>query len=108
SYYRSINAADLYENIKAYTVLDVREPFELIFGSIANSINIPISELREKWKILERDKKYAVICAHGNRSAAAVEFLSQLGLNIVDVEGGIQSWIEEGYPVVLEHHHHHH
>ncbi|MGC8608419.1 MAG: rhodanese-like domain-containing protein [Thermoplasmata archaeon] len=102
SYYRSISVADLYRDLKKYTVLDVREPFEMIIGTLPDSINIPMSDLEKNSRNLEIDKEYAVICAHGNRSYVAVEFLSSLGFSVYDVEGGINAWIEESLPLIYD------
>ena len=60
------------QNPNAYTIIDVRNPSEVKEKKIfENSINIPLSDLREKAVDLPTQKPVVVHCAGGYRSAAA-------------------------------------
>jgi len=99
SYYRKIDPDRLYSHLTDFQILDIREEFELFTGFIEGSINLPFSKIMEQDIDLEKNRTYAIICAHGNRSRVAVELLSSRGFEVYDVPGGIQKWLEMGFPV---------
>ncbi|KAA8923532.1 rhodanese-like domain-containing protein [Thermoplasma sp.] len=102
AYYKSIDAWGLYTKIGEFSIIDIREEFELFSGFIEGSINIPFSRIMQEPINLDKGKRYAVICAHGNRSRVAIELLSSMGLDVYDVAGGMQRWLEAGLPVSYE------
>ena len=60
----------------AYTIVDVRNASEVKEGKIfPNSLEIPLSEIRERIKQIPTDKPIVVHCAGGYRSAAASSLL---------------------------------
>lgn len=70
-------------------IVDVRSPGEFSMGCNPNSINIPLTELSEKAKTLDKSKPIILCCASGARSGAAVGVLKAMGFSEV-VNGG--SW----------------
>ena len=80
-------------NEKETIILDIREELELISGSLKNSINIPLSELRKRYTELPKDKEIWTYCAVGLRGYIAARFLSQNGYKVKNLAGGIE--IEE-------------
>ncbi|MGP6219973.1 rhodanese-like domain-containing protein [Caldiplasma sukawensis] len=75
-----------------FTVIDVREPYEWSSGTIDGALLIPLEELISvKHDELEKNKKYAVVCEHGNRSFYATIVLSDLGFNVTNIEGGMNA-----------------
>lgn len=74
-------------------VLDVRTPEELTgpLGHIDGIINIPLQELKQRVHELDKykNREIAVICRSGNRSSTATGYLTQVGFNAVNVEGGM-------------------
>lgn len=80
-------------NKKEITILDVREELELIGGSLKNSVNIPLSELRKRYIELPKDKEIWTYCAVGLRGYIAARFLTQKGYKVKNLAGGIE--IEE-------------
>lgn len=80
-------------------LLDVREGFELAQARVPGAINIPLGELAARQAELDRDRPVAVICRSGNRSAVAVQHLRQLGIDAVNVAGGLIGWHGAGLPV---------
>lgn len=73
-------------------LLDVRTPQEYMAVRVPNSMLIPVDDLRFKFKELDKNKKYLVICRSGNRSAFATYALRQLGFDAYNIMGGIISW----------------
>ncbi len=94
-----ITPEDLSSRLDEYTILDVREPFEWNMGTISNSLKIPMNEVPDKLADLQKDRKYAVICAHGNRSEVVSVYLADNGFSVANVIGGMQRWIAESLPL---------
>jgi CRP-like cAMP-binding protein len=69
--------------------LDVRLADEHSRYSIDNSINVPLSMVRDRAPGLDPGKKYIIYCDTGRRSAAAAFLLSQRGLDVCVLEGGM-------------------
>ncbi len=87
---------DLQSKIEAgenLTILDVREPAEFAFGHIPNAINIPLGDLEERMKELDKDNELHVICRTGNRSDLAAQKLTEKGFpNVKNVIPGMSTW----------------
>jgi|ACXJ01.1.fsa_nt_gi Rhodanese-related sulfurtransferase len=94
-----ITPEELSEKLDEYTVLDVREPFEWQMGTIADSMRIPMNDIPDRLHELEREKKYAVICAHGNRSEVVSVYLADNGFKVANVIGGMQRWVRSSLPL---------
>lgn len=71
--------------------LDVRFASEFNYHHIADAINAPIHELREKIDWLDKTKQYIVYCQTGRRSSAAAFILAQYDIDAVVLEGGTRS-----------------
>ena len=83
-------------------VLDVRTVAEFTEGHIERAILIDQgqSDFVEKAKAtLPIDKKIAVYCRSGRRSANAAGKLADIGYKCVNLKGGIIAWKEAGMPV---------
>ena len=77
-------------------LLDVREPFETEIASIEGATLIPLGELATRAGELPRERKIAVHCKSGGRSAKAVALLREAGFTDVhNVAGGINAWSRE-------------
>jgi rhodanese-related sulfurtransferase len=71
------------------TIIDVREPFEYFFGHIKGSVNIPLGQVPGKVaEFKQMGKPIVLVCASGNRSGQATEFLKKQGLTKVYNGGG--------------------
>ncbi len=97
-----ITPDDLYSHIDRWTVIDVREPYEWQSGTIKNSLKIPMNDLPGKLTEFNSSDKYAVVCAHGNRSEVAALFLADNGLQAATLVGGMYAWLSEQLPVEYE------
>lgn len=68
--------------------LDVRFPEEHSANGLPNSINIPLSLLRNRLKGIDRDVQYIAYCDTGGRSSAAAFLLTEEGCDAYFVENG--------------------
>jgi rhodanese-related sulfurtransferase len=74
-------------------ILDVREPWEVEFCRLPDSIAIPLAQLPGQLSALPRDGMLVVLCHHGMRSQQAMQWLRANGVaNAVNLTGGIDAW----------------
>lgn len=96
-----ISAEDLHEKIKGsskFVLLDVRASNEFEDSHIEKAINIPVADLRERHKDLNKEDAIIMICSSGNRSSLGVSILSQHGYkNLFNVAGGMTGYSAAGY-----------
>lgn len=91
---KSIQVNDLDENLTEIKLIDIREPYETKAGSIKGSKNIPMGDLLEKPEnYLNKQDEYYIMCQSGMRSARTVGMLSNLGYKVINVSGGMGSYI---------------
>ena len=86
-------------------VLDVRTVAEFTEGHIKGAILIDQgqSDFVEKAKSsLPIEKKIAIYCRSGRRSANAAGKLAEVGYKCVNLKGGIIAWKEAGKAVVTD------
>ncbi len=76
----------------APAILDIREPWEHAICALPGARLIPMEELAFRADELDPERETVVYCHHGIRSAAAVEWLRQLGFPAVNLRGGIDAW----------------
>ncbi|MGV8145730.1 MAG: CoA-disulfide reductase [Alkaliphilus sp.] len=69
-------------------LLDVRDDVEVQLGTIQNSINIPLAELRKRLEELPKDKTVYVFCQVGIRGYLAARILMQNGYKVENLDGG--------------------
>ena len=84
-------------------VLDVREANEFNSGHIANAKHIPLGQLNNDIKILEKYKDQTIVvnCRSGSRSAAACSILRKQGFTkVYNLAGGILAWQQAQMPTV--------
>lgn len=83
-----------------YQFIDVREVDEYAEGHIPGTVNLPLSELEERFNEIGRDQPIVLVCARGARSAQAAEYLEFQGYtNLYNLEGGTLGYIRMGHPV---------
>lgn len=89
-----ININDIDNLIGKINLIDIREPYEYKSGSIQTAKNIPMNILlKDHERYLQKDKKYYLFCLSGARSGRAAAYLSKLGYDIVNISGGIGSYV---------------
>lgn len=74
------------------TLLDVRTEAEYSNGTIEGFINIPLDNLRDKLKTLDKSKPVYVMCQIGLRGYIACRILSQNGFDCYNLSGGYRLW----------------
>jgi rhodanese-related sulfurtransferase len=71
---------ELHEGDSDYTILDIREPYELNSGIIDGSIHIPMNSIPNRLDELpEKSSKLVIYCAHGVRSYSVTAWLREQG-----------------------------
>ena len=83
----TISVEELRNEKKTY-ILDVRTIEEYNLSHIDRAINIPLDELRENLKKLDKSKEIVVHCHSGLRSYLACRILKQKGYNVKNLIGG--------------------
>ena len=91
----------------AAVVLDVRTPEEFAEGHLEGAINIDQKQsdfLEKATSLLSPDKKIAVYCRSGRRSASAAGKLADKGYKCVNLVGGILAWKDAGLSITTDTH----
>ena len=94
-----ISPEEMEPRMNEFTILDVREPFEWESGAVSGSLKIPMNDIPARIHELQKDSRYAIICAHGNRSRIVSVYLADNGYKVSNVTGGMQRWMDAGLPV---------
>ena len=93
--YRDESAAELAARVGTDDepfVLDVRTPEEFGEWRIPGAVNIPVTELAQRCEEVPRDREVVTVCASGNRSSAAADFLAHQGWRVANLRGGMAAW----------------
>ncbi len=69
-------------------IIDVREPYEFKARHIKGAKNIPQGNI----KTFEGKGPVYVICQSGMRSSSATKKLKKMGVEAINVKGGMNSW----------------
>lgn len=97
--YKTISAKEFSElDYSKYTLVDLREPDELIVDSIEGAINIPFSQFATKLDSVPKDKPVIVYCRVGDFSEEIAEILSEREYDVTNLEGGYNAYrkLKEG------------
>jgi rhodanese-related sulfurtransferase len=79
--------------------VDVRTADEYECGSFEDSVNIPLSNMRDEMFELVFNAKYILCCDTGRRSESAGFILSHKGFDVYVLEGGIPAASSDSPPV---------
>jgi len=89
-----INVNDMDELIGKVELIDIRERSEFHSGSLKSAKNIPMGELlNEPNKYLLQGKTYYIMCQSGGRSGRTCGLLTRQGFDVVNVVGGVGSYV---------------
>lgn len=83
-------------------LLDVRTSKEYAEGHIRGALNIDVQEPdfeASATDTLNKEKPVYVYCRSGRRSLLAGEMLAKDGYTVVDLDGGIIAWQNNGLPI---------
>lgn len=99
----TIDVSDVPDPLPAgVIVLDVRDPVEWQHGRIDGATHIPLNELPGRRDELSAEGQVLVVCKVGGRSAQATAYLQQLGVQAVNLGGGMVEWAAAGRPMVSD------
>ena len=82
--------------------MDVRTPDEYEYGAFEDSVNIPLSCLRDELSELVFNTKYIICCDTGRRSESAGFLLSHKGFDVSVLEGGIAGRLDNAVEPVVQ------
>ncbi|MEM9546348.1 MAG: rhodanese-like domain-containing protein [Bacteroidota bacterium] len=96
SSYTDVHVKDLGFLIKEQDaiLIDVRTPKEIAAGVIGQPLEIELGlGMKEKFKSLDKNKKYILYCRSGRRSVTASKIMAGLGFSDVNnLVGGYIAW----------------
>lgn len=88
-----VDAASLDAALEGAILLDVREPHEVVLGSVEGAVQIPASELEGRLHELDTAKCYIVACRVGAKSQWAARRLREAGFGRVrHLNGGLLAY----------------
>jgi rhodanese-related sulfurtransferase len=82
-------------------LIDVRQPDEYLDGHVPGAVLVPLNDLPDRLRELPPERPLYVICRTGARSAAAVEFLTEMHVDAINIAGGTKAWTEAGNDIVV-------
>ena len=86
----------------ALLLMDVREPHEWDAGHSPDAWSVPMSQLTERLAEVPTDRRLAIVCHAGSRSARVTEALIEAGYDAINVEGGMLAWVRAGGEIVSD------
>jgi rhodanese-related sulfurtransferase len=101
---KSIAAEDMkLEMEKGCEIMDVRKPGEWAVAHVKGATFLPLAEMPNNLKGLEKNKTYIVHCGGGYRSMTAISIMKRNGFaHLINVYGGFGSIQNAGVEVVAE------
>ena len=77
-------------------LVDVREEYEFIEMRVPGAKLLPLAEVPEHVDKFPLDRPVYLICASGNRSKVAGDFLSKFHIDAINIAGGTKGWVSSG------------
>lgn len=98
----SVSAADAIEQVAGgATLLDVRDNREWNAGHAPGAVHIPVDQVAgTAVRRLPKGKPVIVVCRSGSRASSATTTLRTLGIEAVNLRGGVRAWESAGGRVV--------
>ena len=91
--YKNISAEEFAKiDFKSVTLVDLREPDELIVSGIDGAVNLPFSRFPKGIDDIPKGKPVYVYCREGNFSEEVAEILSERGYEVYNLTGGYQEY----------------
>jgi rhodanese-related sulfurtransferase len=76
-------------------LVDVREPDELLSGSLPGAVNIPMAQIPARIEELDRARRVVLFCRSGGRSGSVARYLAGNGFpDVVNLAGGMLAYAE--------------
>lgn len=83
-------------------LLDVRRQDEWQAGHAPDAAHIPLDQLATRAGEVPTDRRVVAVCRSGARSGQATRALRGAGLDVVNLDGGMQAWSRQGGDIVRE------
>ena len=99
----SAHTAVQWVNQRGAQIVDVRSVEEFKSGHVANSKNLPLSDIQDPAKQLHLDtnKPVILVCLSGSRASSAAGKFKKAGFSeVACIEGGVGGWTQAGLPLV--------
>jgi NADPH-dependent 2,4-dienoyl-CoA reductase/sulfur reductase-like enzyme/rhodanese-related sulfurtransferase len=81
-------------DLKEHIFLDLRSKAEIkLSGTIDGAVHVPIDDLRDRLKNLDKGKTYILFCAVGQRAYAGYRILTQNGFKVKNLSGGFETYL---------------
>ena len=96
--YREIDIYKLKELLKNnnLNLIDIRDNYSYLNGTIKNAKNIPYNELLiNPNKYLNKNETYYIFCQFGSSSNGLCSRLASLGYDVVTILGGYSSYVKD-------------
>jgi len=91
---KTVHVNDMDELLGKVELIDIRETYEYQGGSLKTARNIPMANLlASPERFLRKDKSYYIMCQSGGRSSNACKALSKAGYDVINVAGGMGSYV---------------
>lgn len=90
------------QNDKDFILLDCRTPEEVNEGALEGNVNIDFhkDDYKQELEKLDKNKTVYIYCRSGNRSHKSAVMMKEMNFKkVIDLDGGIIAWKEEGFPV---------
>jgi rhodanese-related sulfurtransferase len=81
------------------TAVDVRSEEEWSEGHVPGAIHLPDGDPEQATKPLEDGARLLVIAKDGKAAGEAAKGLSDRGYDAVAVDGGMDDWVSEDFPI---------
>ncbi|WP_242448143.1 rhodanese-like domain-containing protein [Cellulomonas sp. WB94] len=93
----TVNAARALELVAdGAALVDVRESHEWKSGHAPRAVHIPLGQIDQGARRLQKSRPVVVVCASGMRSRTAANQLRSLGYEATSVSGGMAAWQRAG------------
>ncbi len=81
-------------------LLDVRETNEWVAGHAPTAVHLPLSLVPQSLGSIPSGRPVLVVCRSGRRSMVAVAQLLAAGIDSLNLDGGMQGWLQSGGPLI--------
>jgi len=90
---KSLTEEEFRAGYRKAQLIDIREPDEYNAGHILGSRNIPLSQLRMRYKEIRPDQPVYLYCQNGLRTGRAGQFLKKKKYkDLYQLQGGFKTW----------------
>lgn len=91
---KSVNVNDIDNLLGKINLIDIREGYEVAAGALKGSKNIVMDKLlNNPEKYLSKEDEYYIMCQSGMRSSRTCSMLSKDGYKVINVGGGMGSYV---------------